>query len=333
MSYEALVARAAGLSTHLLGRDTLTRLAELPDLNALGRELGALGVPLPAQQPSATELELAVRRHAGLRMRELSRWDPAGMIVPVLVAEAERRALRTLVRGLVEGLAPASRLDGLVPTPGLAERELGELSRQATLAGMVAMLTTWRSPWAEALASVRGSEPDLVHVELALAKVLARRYQLAARRAGGAFRDYLRQAIDLENLGAVLLLAGREAEAEPGSHFHDGGSWLVDGAFVIAARAESVSTAAHRMAAVCPDPDLAERILTLAEDPVALERGIAAWRRAAWSRRARMDPLGAAPVLAYALRLEEETRALQRVIWAMALGAPCELRLAAEEAR
>ena len=28
MSYEALVARAAGLSTHLLGRDTLTRLAE-----------------------------------------------------------------------------------------------------------------------------------------------------------------------------------------------------------------------------------------------------------------------------------------------------------------
>ncbi len=332
MSFEALVARAAGLTTHLLDRDTLTRLAELPDLNALGRELGALGVPLPAQQASAADMELAVRRHAALRMRELARWDPAGAVVPVLLAEAERRALRTLVRGLVEGLAPAARLDGLVPTPSLTERELAELSRQATLPGMVALLTTWRSPWAEALGGVRGSEPDLVHVELALAGALARRYLLAARRATGALRDYLREGLDLENLAAALLLAGREAEAEPATHFHDGGSWLLEGAFVIAARAESVATAAHRLAVLCPEPELAERILTLAEDPVALERGITAWRREAWCRRARREPLTAAPVLAYALRLEEETRALQRVIWAMALGAPLGLRLAAEEA-
>jgi vacuolar-type H+-ATPase subunit C/Vma6 len=332
MNQDALLVRAAGLSAHLLPRETLTRLAAVPDLAALGRELAALGVPLPAQQPSAADIELGLRRRAAAQLRTLARWDTSGAVVPVLMAEFERRALRALVRGLVEGVGSAARLEGVLPTPGFPERALQELAKQPAFGGLVALLTTWRSPWAPALAELHGNPPDLVEVELALARALAMRLQAAGKRAGGVLRDYVRESLDLENLAAALLLAGGELERAPETHFHSDGAWLDQETFRAAATAESRSLAASGLAAACPVPALAERIVVLAEDPVALERGLAAWRRGAWSTRARLEPLSAAPLLAYVLSLEAETRTLQRLVWATALGAPANLRLAAEEA-
>ncbi len=42
---------------------------------------------------------------------------------------------------------------------------------------------------------------------------------------------------------------------------------------------------------------------------------------------ARAEPLGLAPVLLYVLRLRAEHRALQRILWQLALGVPGAMRL------
>ena len=64
---------------------------------------------------------------------------------------------------------------------------------------------------------------------------------------------------------------------------------------------------------------------------LALEPELADLRRRAWRRRARTEPLGAAPVVHYLLRLRAEVRLLQRAVWGLALGAPTARRRDTEE--
>ncbi len=319
---EALVARAAGLKTRLLDPAVRGSCASSSDLGALARELAARGYPIEATTPTALELETAIRRHAAARLRLLARWDPEGRAATILLAPEEARALRTLARGALEGLPPDTRLDGLIATPELTERALADLGRQTTVRGMANLLVSWHSPWAAAFAGARGTEPDLLGIENALAQTLARRVLAAAERSGGRFRDFARETVDLLNVRCAALLVGRREEITPADYFVEGGRLLDRDSFLRAATAADTSGLVAALVAPFRGSGVETLLQRHAGSPAVLERALQEWRLAAWLKLARMEPLSAAPVIAYVLALTDEVIALQRAVWSIALGVP-----------
>lgn len=324
--HEALVGRAAGLKTRLLDPAVRGACANSSDLATLARELSTRGYAIEATTPTALELETAIRRNAAARLRLLARWDPEGRAATILLAPEEVRALRTLTRGALEGLPADTRLDGLIATPELSERALAELARQATVRGMANLLVSWHSPWAAAFVEARGTEPDLLAIENALAQTLARRILAAARRSGGRFREFAQETVDLLNVRCAVLLAGRREEVNPAEFFLEGGRLLDRESFLRAA----IAADATGLAAALAPPFRGSGVETLlqrhAGNPAVLERALQEWRLAAWLKRARMEPLSAAPVIAYMLALTDEVIALQRAVWSIALGVPAASR-------
>ena len=124
-------ARARGLSTHLLGGGQLAELAGAPDLPALAARLRDAGLTLPeTAEPTAAELELAVRRRAAGELTILGRWTARRPeLLAVLFDEEDRRSVRALLRGAVERASAGLRIAGLVPTPALPERALEAADR------------------------------------------------------------------------------------------------------------------------------------------------------------------------------------------------------------
>lgn len=322
---DAGIARARGLSTHLLQPPALDELRAAPDLGAVAERLRAGPDALLLAGPDAASpwaLEAAIRRRAGARMAALARWcSDAPEVLTVLLGEEDRRDLRLLLHGVVEGAAPADRLRGTLPTPTLPTGALATLAAQTTVPAMASLLAAWRHPDAEALGATRvAGPPDLLALDTALTRSWAARATAAAARVDAELRLYVRGIIDLENALTAVMLAGGagdrpELTPVPGGERLSPARWKAiagagsaAAAMVLAGEAFTGSPLAHAFSGV---------------GGVALARARASATALAIARsRARTAPLSSAPLVAYVVGVREEVRQLQRLVWALALGAP-----------
>lgn len=327
-TWEDLNARARGLATHLLTRRELDALAQAPDLGALAEGLRRRGFLVSEEEApiSSAALDLALRRTAAARLRVLARWcGPRAAVLAVLFEDEDRRSLRALLRGAVQGAPPEQRLPGLVPTPTLPERALGELARQDTPGAVAVLLTAWQSPYGSALlAEAAAAHPDLFKLEVLLGRTFAARALRASRKAGraGVLADYVRQVIDLENAYTALVLAAAGRDVTPKEAFLPGGRRVSIEVFEVVAAAGDAAEAARRLAAAFQGMPLAEAFRRYGGDPVKLEDAVLQIEIREQTQAMRRAPLGPATLLAYALRLRAQVRDLRRIIWGVALAAP-----------
>jgi vacuolar-type H+-ATPase subunit C/Vma6 len=321
--WEDLATRARGLATHLLTRADFAGLATAPDVATLGAALRARGFPLAEGTPTADGLELAVRRAASAKLRLLTRWAGARHpLLAVILDDEDRRSIRAVVRGAVQGAAAELRLAGLVPTPILPERALTELAGQPTPRAIAALLTAWGKAFGPALLrATQTTQPELLEIEHVLNRSFAERALRGARAAGSPLLlDYVRETIDVENACAALVLAGVENDSATKGAFVDGGRMVSLAAFLDAVAAGV--GAARRLAGAFHGSALARAFERWGDDPARIEEQLLHCRVAHLRALARRDPAGPASVLEFALRLRAEVLELQRVIWGMALGAP-----------
>lgn len=321
-----LVARSRGLATHLLPRAELMALARADDAAALSDALArhpdyraAGGAIDPAG------LEAWARDVAGRRLALLGRWaGPRTRTLAVIFEDEDRRSVRQVLRGAAQGAAPAQRLAGLLATPSLPAGALEELARLDTPRAVAGLLAAWKNPYAEGLLpAVAGPTPDLLRTEATLAGTFARRATRGAKRGGRTLRRHVARLIDAENAWTVLAVGGA-AEIEAS----DRDALFVPGGDVLTRARFDEAIAAGRAAR--------DRLLDWAAGDDALRRALETsparreeeWLRArlvALARTARLEPIGAAPVLHYALAVRAEVMNLGLVAWAADLGAPPEV--------
>ncbi|GIW53580.1 MAG: hypothetical protein KatS3mg081_2935 [Gemmatimonadales bacterium] len=326
-------ARARGLGGQLLARKDLELLARAGDLRSVGSELRRLGYLLP-QQVEAWDpgsMEMAVRRTAGSRLQTLARWcGPRTAVAAVIFEDQDRRNLRALLRGAMEGAGPEKRLRCVIPTPNLTEAWLRELARENSIDSLVRLLAIRVPVYAEVVASELGREvlePDLLRFELALSKRFAERAIEGARLAGktGVLAEYVSGLIDLENVLTVLVAATGGVRIGAAEMFIPGGRRIGKGLFVWALGRPDVAEAASAMARALRGTPFAEPIVQHARDVGLLERVLLGARIRHLKALAIREPLGPAPLLLYHLRLQAQVADLQAVIWGAALGAPFEI--------
>ncbi|HXQ30144.1 MAG TPA: V-type ATPase subunit [Gemmatimonadales bacterium] len=321
-TWDDLGARARGLGTHLCSRGELDALAQCPDAAALGEALRDRGYPLAEGDASPAALELAVRHAAAERLRILARWcGPRAAVLGVLFEDEDRRSLRSLLRGAVEGAPAGARLAGLVPTPSLPERALGELAAQRSLGAIAALLTAWGNPYGSALfAAASAAQPDLFRLELALNLNFARRASRAARRVR-VLAAWVREVLDLENVCTAFVLVKGGTDLVPKDTFVPGGARISIREFEVAAATGDVRAAANGLAAAFAGTPFADALRS-ADDPSTLEDALLRAQIEGLRRAARLRPLGPVPVLLYWLRLRAEGVDLRRIIWGVALAVP-----------
>lgn len=330
--WEDVNARVRGLGARLLGEDALDALAQCADLSALARALEVRGV-LAGEllDPGPAALELALRRAAARDVATVRRWlaDRDEVVAVALEAE-DRRSLRALVRGAAAGASAEARLAGLVPTPMLPERLLEELARRTRVVEQAALLVAAGHPYGPPLLAAVSveTEPDLFALELAITRVFAERASRGASRAGGVLLEYVGTVIDLENARAALLLARAGGDEPAAPVFLPGGRRIDRDLFLRAARAADAPTAARALGAGLGGGSFALVLLRHAGEPGALEDALdlalLRWLR----HRARLDPLGPAPLLLWFARLRWQQTALARIVWSVDLGVPTVARLA-----
>lgn len=324
VDYAPLDARARGLALHLCSRAELERWAGLPDPSALCQAMQASGrfaVPLPVGA-GAADIELAQRRSVTDFMARLARWaGPANPVLDAFHATQERRSLRALLRGAVQGASAEARLAGLLPTPRLPLPVLAELALARTPREIAMRLLVLGDAHAPSLVALSARpRVDLLEVELALARVLADRLRRAARRGDAALRETIRAHIDLVNAQAVLELAASPGEAAA-PFFAEGGS-LPRAGLVAAAGAGSRAAAASLLQRAFAGSTLARLFTGANEDPAQLEAAALLQCIGALRRRSRVDPLGSAPLQLFLARLEAQSRDLRRLAWGLAFGVP-----------
>lgn len=322
--WEDLNARARGLSTRLLRRARLEALAASPDLGALATELRSAGLLVPeSPAPSPQTLDLAVRRMAAARLRTLARWSgPRTAVLSVVFEDEDRRSLRAILRGAVEGAPAEARLSGLIPTPSLPERALKELARQPTTAAAATLLLAWRHPYGPVIASeARTADPNLFRLEMALNRAFAARALAGARRSA-TLLAYVRDVIDLENGRTALVLASQGTDVVPKDVFLAGGRRVSIEAFELAVASGDPARAGERLSEAFAGTPPAEPFRRQSQDPVALERALLRAQIVNLWRTSRLYPLGPAPLLGFLLRLRAEVLDLRQIIWGVALGAP-----------
>lgn len=319
-----LAARARGLRTRLLGRAQLEALAA-PDLGAFARALSATravpaGVPQPAR---IADVQGAIRRAAVQQLRTLDRWEGHAGPLHLFYAEQERRSVRALLRGAIEGAPPEARLAAALPTPRLPERALRELATQPSAAKVAARLAVLRYASATLLLPVVAvAQPVLFDVDQVLLRGFAERVRAACRTGDHDLVSWGRGRIDLANAETALALSHGATELDPAACFVEGGKALAKPAFVEASSAGSGTRAATLLARAVKESGLADALRASAGDPVYLESHAFARALSDERRRARVHPLGSAPTLLFLLRLEAQTRDLLRLAWGAALGAP-----------
>jgi vacuolar-type H+-ATPase subunit C/Vma6 len=324
--WEDLAARARGLSGRLLPPEERRRLAassDLPALAAAMEEAGFLVGPTAPGRVSPSLLERAVRRRATESLALLARRaeERAGLL-SVIFEDEDRRSLRVLLRGALQGAGLEERLGALLATPGLPERVLQELARVESPAQLVGLLVLWRSPYGPPLVDeARRPHPDPFRLEAVLRTTFFSRVRRFTTDA--AVRRYVTELADLENIRTLLLLVSQPREDRPEQWFLPGGRMLEGRLFRRLAReseeaAQAVEGLAERFASTAWGPVLTRH----ASDPAGLEEALLSAHVRILRRRAREEPLGPVPVLLYALQLRAEALDLRRVIWGVALGVP-----------
>lgn len=326
---DAAIARARGLSTHLLAGPTWEELRAAPDLAAVAERLrsGPDPIVLPGPGSASPELlEAAIRRRAGARLATFARWcAEAPDVSQVLLGDEDRRDLRLLIHGVVEGALPVDRLRGTIPTPSLSAAALATLATQTTVGAMVSLLGIWRHPDAEALGRPLGpGPPDLLALDAALTGSWAARASIAAARVDEELRRYVAVSIDLENALTAVMLAG-EGREPPELDLVPGGIRLSrEGWRSIRAAGSIAAALALAREAFAGTPF---------QHAMSGAGGAALARTRAWDAalriarvRARTAPLSSAPLIAYVLGVRDEVQRLQRLVWGLALGAPLAAR-------
>jgi vacuolar-type H+-ATPase subunit C/Vma6 len=324
--FDDVNARVRGLAAHLLRPEQVPELAAAADLSELLRRLERAGYR-PVLEPgpvTAAAIEGAIRRLAASRLRLLARWcaNRAGALA-IVFEEEDRRSLRALMRGAVAGTPSDARLAGTLPTISLPLRALEELARQTDLRAMGALLAAWGSPYAVVLRELESPEhPDLLRLEVGLGRQFARRAHEAARRGDRVLRTQVRDAVDLENACAALLLAGDGDDVDPLECFIAGGNRITPAVFEAAATAPDRAEASRRLARALGSRPIGRALVRAAARLPELDDELLAAQLAERRTAARLDPLSSAPLLAYALALRAETRMLGRLVWGVALGVP-----------
>ncbi len=321
--WDDLNARARGLDARRLAPAVLEAMEHAPDLEVLRTALVRHGWTAGEAHASASDLEGVLRRGAAERLRLLSRW--AGRRVEalaVLYGDEDRRSLRALLRGAVAGVPAAARLAGLIPTPSLPGPWLEILAKLSTPAEMASQLVERGHPWGAALrAEASTAHPSLCALEHAINVEFARRALSAARRGGAELRDYVRLVIDLDNAWSALLLAEQGGDLDPARFWVAGGMRLGRTAFEAAAAA-GVSAARARLAALFEGTRLGEAWRTEGD----VERAVLEGLIAEVLRAARLNPLSAAVVVLFALRLRIECIRLWGAAWSIGLQVPVLVR-------
>lgn len=324
-------ARARGLGQHLFRRAEIEALAGTPDLPTLVRNLGRSSqLTQPIEEPATVaRIEAAVRHTAARYLGLLAKWDGAMPALAVFYAGQDRRALRAMLRGAIQGAPGDVRLAGLLPTPDLPERALVLLARQPSPGKVAAHLVVLRHPYAERLSPVcAAAHPALLDVELALVRAYADRIGKAARKGDANLVAFARERIDVCNLQLALLLAAGPRDVDGAKCFVEGGRWLSRRDFALACAEEGalpgVAASARLSRALAGSP-LAPLVGTAERDPAHLEHAALVSSITRQRAVALRDPLGSAPLLVFLLRLEAQSLDLLRVAWGAALGAPAEL--------
>ena len=315
-------ARARGLGTHLLGAGDLERLAAASSLGMLQNELGARGFLAPTGEPTA--LELSVRRRTADQMRLMSLWSHERReVLSVIFDDEERRAISALLRGAAQGVAAESRLTGLVSTERLPERALQTLAALPTIREVVGLLALWRHPFASALTGpARRARPSLFELDIALHRAFALRATQSARRGGSELRAYVRELVDLSNAGAALLHGPEKDQSVAERAFVPGGTRITPELFAQMLALEQRGMVAARLATLFKGSAFSGAFADAGEDLSRLESALLSAQIASQKKAARIDPLGPAPLIAFALGLRAQALNLRRVIWGVALGAP-----------
>ena len=332
--WEDLVSRSRGLAAHLLPPARLATLAAAPDLGVLAQGLREAGFEVDEGLPAAELLERSVRRAAARQLEILQRWaGPRTAVLAVVFDDEDRRSLRAIVRGAVQGSRAEQRLAGLVPTPSLPERALLELARQPTVAALAALLGAWRHPFAAALrAEASSPHPELLRIEAALARAGTERAWRAARRGSRGLAAWVRESVDLENVLTAVMLAGPDRSVTPRDLFLSSGERVTIERFERAVATGDPAGAARSLAPAFAGTPLAAVLRDAADDPADLERALLEARIAQLRARGRVRPLDPTVVLLWSLRLRAQVMDVCRIIWGVALGAPPALRLAARGA-
>jgi len=334
--WDALLARAAGLSTGLLPGSSLDELSRVTDLDDCASRLMRMGVDIPAEGASlVARLEHGIRRFSAAPVRILASWgrpDPEPVLI--FLRDEDRRSLRRLSRGALAGRPSARRLSGLIPTVTLPERILGSLARCSSIAEIGRMLVAWGNPFGSPLLAL-GSDPrpDPLAVETALDRRWAELGRADARRVGGEFLRYVEDSIDFANARSLLVLITRQGGGEAAGFFLDGGRRLDRAGYLELAKLpnldELLSALKRRLAgsAFAHALVLSGESLTRFEDVLLREQVREA------TRRARLEPLGGASLLRFLLRLRVQVVAVSRAVWGCALAAPPSLDGSWEELR
>jgi len=326
----ALIARARGLSRHLLARETLETLAETDDLPAFTRRLSRLGAAIdPIGEPSDVfAIERAVGRTANRHLRTLYRWQERTRgVLDVFAAHQDRRSLRALLRGAAQGAPSETRLDGLLPTPLLPQRALTELAHQPSPAQVVGQLTLLAHPDAPRLRPlVQKSQPDLLAVDVTLLLGFAERATRVADDSDEALREFVSTLIDIGNAQTALLIASGPRDIDPTNTFVPGGRWLRASAFVAAAGAGSQQPALRTLATALAKSPLASLLPVVASDVAHLDRAFLTAALERLARAARLDPLSTAPLLRVLLLIEAQSRDVRTLAWGAVFGTPASLR-------
>lgn len=326
-AWDDVNARARGLATHLLNSDQLDALALQPDLPALAAALRPLGL-LPAtvsESPEPEEIELGLRRWAGELMAIMARWTGRrAAALPLVFDEEDRRSIRAVVRGAVQHAPAEARLAGLIPTPVLPERALEELAACSSVGAVGALLAAWQHPFAGALAGAAGiTLPDLLRIELELARILVQRDLDAARRSRDRIlRVLVRETIDIENATSAVLVSGHDPDVDIPSLFLEGGARLTLDAFTSAAGSVSPRDACLVIARALRPSPLSAVMSQHADKPAELDDALLRLRLLQLARRVRQAPLSVVTTVRMALRIRAQVIDLQRIVWTVALGGP-----------
>jgi vacuolar-type H+-ATPase subunit C/Vma6 len=234
--------------------------------------------------------------------------------------EQDARNVRDILRGIVGALTPEERTAGAIPTPALGGKQLAVLARLHSPAEVAEKLVAWDHPLGSALLDEAGtSRPDLLRLETALARRSATVAARASRKGGRRMREFVRESIDARNAETALLLVAARAETESAEFFVDGGASLSREELARAASAGDPASAADMLASASRGSALAPALGAAPAKPAALSGRILAARIAAYTKRARQEPLTAIPVLLFVLRLQREARAVRRALWAVTL--------------
>jgi vacuolar-type H+-ATPase subunit C/Vma6 len=325
-----LVARARGVATHLIARQTLATLADADDVESFTHHLSRLPAVIdPITEPGDVfAVERAILATASRHLATLRRWaDRAPNALDVFTADQDRRSLRALLRGAAAGAPAERRVAGLLPTPSLPHDAVTELARCATPTDVVRRLVDLGYGDAKRLLEMVGESPaDLLSLEIVLLRAFAERVVRTAARADDVLRGFVESVIDVANAQHALLVAGEPRELKAGELFVRGGRWLSAAAFASVAAAASAEAALAALAASVARSPLSSWLPVVPRDLAHLDRAFLVGALAQLTRAMRLDPLSSAAVLRVLLLLEAQARDLRTLVWGAALGAPAALR-------